>query len=354
MANLGYRILDSCYKHEKDFSLKDRLQISWKPFLGVKKGSIPKKHDLVIASYVLNELRDDVERHQVLNKLINSTKKYIVLVESGTPHGFNIIEQARSYILKVSKKYGTPFHVVAPCPHDGVCPLKGKKSWCHFSQHAKRTEEQRVAIKSLTGSSPRDNLQEKFSYVILARGSRMSHETPLLPSESSMMIQNMSNTIKESQSNGNVELGSSNLMPLPGRHQLDPSIWSRYNARVLRPPRKRKGHVMIDLCSVLDEYGADLGENEATIIRQTISKAKAKSFWGSDEVYRASRRVRWGDSWPAIFQAGIKNSVESPIMDDSNTEDEEDEELEQNIKEFFGDSATWVDEEDEFFKPFVP
>jgi ribosomal protein RSM22 (predicted rRNA methylase) len=25
-------------------------------------------------------------------------------------------------------------HVVAPCPHDGGCPLEGRPSWCHFVQ----------------------------------------------------------------------------------------------------------------------------------------------------------------------------------------------------------------------------
>ena len=35
-------------------------------------------------------------------------------------------------------------HVVAPCPHDGVCPMEGTKSWCHFTQRFERSGLQRV------------------------------------------------------------------------------------------------------------------------------------------------------------------------------------------------------------------
>jgi ribosomal protein RSM22 (predicted rRNA methylase) len=37
-----------------------------------------------------------------------------------------------------SKWYGA--HVVAPCPHDGRCPLSGPgaKAWCHFGARFQR------------------------------------------------------------------------------------------------------------------------------------------------------------------------------------------------------------------------
>ena len=34
--------------------------------------------------------------------------------------------------------------VVAPCPHDGVCPMQGTRSWCHFAQRFERSSLQRV------------------------------------------------------------------------------------------------------------------------------------------------------------------------------------------------------------------
>ncbi len=35
-------------------------------------------------------------------------------------------------------------HVVAPCPHDGACPMDGTTSWCHFLQRFERTHLQRM------------------------------------------------------------------------------------------------------------------------------------------------------------------------------------------------------------------
>ena len=34
-------------------------------------------------------------------------------------------------------------YVVAPCPHDGKCPMEGTRSWCHFAQRFQRSDLQR-------------------------------------------------------------------------------------------------------------------------------------------------------------------------------------------------------------------
>lgn len=48
------------------------------------KDNIEEKAELVIASYVLNEMKKD-ERIKVLEKLWNSTEKILVIIEPGTP-----------------------------------------------------------------------------------------------------------------------------------------------------------------------------------------------------------------------------------------------------------------------------
>jgi ribosomal protein RSM22 (predicted rRNA methylase) len=34
-------------------------------------------------------------------------------------------------------------HIVAPCPHDGKCPLENTGKYCHFVQRLQRTSSQR-------------------------------------------------------------------------------------------------------------------------------------------------------------------------------------------------------------------
>lgn len=71
--------------------------------------------------------------------------------------------------------------MVAPCPHDGRCPMEGTRSWCHFAQRFQRSDLQRrhkvrtplvpplcasfVYIPSPFGFTPRPNLccQKWFS-----------------------------------------------------------------------------------------------------------------------------------------------------------------------------------------------
>ena len=69
-------------------------------------------------SHVLTELPSNTARETTLNALWGKTAKFLVLVDNGTPEGFRIIAEARSFILQQGNA-----SVVAPCPHDGVCPL---------------------------------------------------------------------------------------------------------------------------------------------------------------------------------------------------------------------------------------
>jgi ribosomal protein RSM22 (predicted rRNA methylase) len=84
------------------------------------------------------------------------------------------------------------------------------------------------------------------------------------------------------------------------------------HSRILRT-RKRKGHVVLDLCTVLDQDGAHLGDNSGTILRQTVSRAKSNKSWDKGSAYRASRTLQQGDQWPLLYQAG-SNTIEAPVL----------------------------------------
>ncbi|KOM36462.1 hypothetical protein LR48_Vigan02g261200 [Vigna angularis] len=137
---------------------------------------------------------------QALSKSIGKSDRghdlvIAVLVEPGTPHGSNIIAQMRSHILwmeerkyrKASRKNNevckdlitqkSGAFVVAPCPHDGICPLVKSGKYCHFVQRLERTSSQR-AYKRSKGDPLRGFEDEKFSYVVFRRGPRPRQVEP--------------------------------------------------------------------------------------------------------------------------------------------------------------------------------
>ncbi|XP_027354026.1 uncharacterized protein LOC113864476 [Abrus precatorius] len=153
-------------------------------------------HDLVIASYVLGEIPSLKDRITIVRQLWDLTQDVLVLVEPGTPHGSNIITQMRSHILWMEeRKHRKSSHknkevckdlitqnacafVVAPCPHDGTCPLVKSGKYCHFVQRLERTSSQR-AYKRSKGEPLRGFEDEKFSYVVFRRGQRPREPWPL-------------------------------------------------------------------------------------------------------------------------------------------------------------------------------
>lgn len=92
-------------------------------------------------------------RRRLVQQLWERTSGVLVLVEPGTPAGSAHIQRARAQLLEAaalerqaaagsghaaasisSGDSSCGAHVVAPCPHDGVCPMEGRPSWCHFVQ----------------------------------------------------------------------------------------------------------------------------------------------------------------------------------------------------------------------------
>lgn len=52
----------------------------------------------------------------MLEKLWDKTKEVLVIVEPGTPDGFDLVTDARAHLLSQDKNC----HVAAPCPHSKV------------------------------------------------------------------------------------------------------------------------------------------------------------------------------------------------------------------------------------------
>jgi len=112
--------------------------------------------DLVIASYVVNEL-GDAERAALAETMWEKTRDTLLIVEPGTPAGYARIIDLRARLIARGA------HALAPCPHDDACPLQ-PPDWCHFTQRLPRSR----AHQHLKGAAlPFED--EKFSYVALSR-----------------------------------------------------------------------------------------------------------------------------------------------------------------------------------------
>jgi ribosomal protein RSM22 (predicted rRNA methylase) len=107
---------------------------------------------------------------------------------------------------------------LSPCPHDASCPLP-EGDWCHFATRLARSRTHRVAKGAERGFE-----DEKFAYVVLCRAPH-----------------------------------------------------SRPEARVLRRPDQRPGHVVLDLCTATG------------LERRTVSKKEG-------DAYRRARKLSWGDA----------------------------------------------------------
>lgn len=193
-----------------------------------------QKFDLVISSFSLAELEPfnaaaelDPLRTAIVDQLwsLVAPNGFLVFVERSSPHGFSVISAARDMMR--SPKSGAS--IFAPCPHAETCPIAMQPPdsphgrLCGFAQRLRTTETQRT----IAPGKPKESLTSNYSYLILRRG-----EVP---------------------------------EPLP---------------RLVLPPLKRKGHVVLDWC-------APSGYLERGIVPKSMGA----------EIYKKGRKARWGDLW---------------------------------------------------------
>jgi ribosomal protein RSM22 (predicted rRNA methylase) len=116
----------------------------------------PAPQDIVLISYVLGELAPAV-RDAVIDRAWQATAGILVIIEPGTPAGYERVIHARTRLIE----HGG--FVTAPCPHDAPCPLAGT-DWCHFAVRLPRSKEHRAAKGAELGYE-----DEKFSYIAVSR-----------------------------------------------------------------------------------------------------------------------------------------------------------------------------------------
>ncbi|KAF9287620.1 37S ribosomal protein S22 [Mortierella alpina] len=254
--------------------------VTFKPFMS--HGAQAAKYDIVMSAFTLSELTTPALRKSTLEHLWNLTNDMLILIDRGTPSGFKMLAEAREQILGldddrivVKPKYDAygvqlpeeappkrePAHVLAPCPHDKVCPmyatLARDSQWCHFSQKVQRPDFLRKTKHS------KENFEDaKYTYVILRKGARPVFTPPAL-----------------------VDAIEPTQQPIEANTST-PTV----------PPLKKDGHVVIDTC----------GTN-GFLERIIIPKSQGKI------PYRDARKAMWGDLFPhlpknkAVRKETVKN-----------------------------------------------
>ncbi|GLS29896.1 Ribosomal protein RSM22 (predicted rRNA methylase) [Mesorhizobium albiziae] len=112
-------------------------RISWVP--GDVETGLPAlpRAEIVTLAYVLDELPPPLIG-RVTDQLWALTSDTLVIVEPGTPAGWQRILQVRERLVAAGA------FLVAPCPHQADCPIVSP-DWCHFSRRVARSRLHRLA-----------------------------------------------------------------------------------------------------------------------------------------------------------------------------------------------------------------
>jgi ribosomal protein RSM22 (predicted rRNA methylase) len=123
----------------------------------VRAGLELPRADLVGLGYLLGELEPPLRT--VALEAAEAATDRVLVVEPGTPRGFAAVLAARDQLV------GHGWHVLAPCPQDGPCPVAARAGdWCHFSARLDRT-----ALHRRLKDGARSYEDEKLAFVLAVR-----------------------------------------------------------------------------------------------------------------------------------------------------------------------------------------
>jgi ribosomal protein RSM22 (predicted rRNA methylase) len=217
--------------------------------------------------------------------------------------------------------------IIAPCTNHSVCPLyttaglgQGRKDWCHFKQRYHRPS----FLQTILGAKRRNHDDVEFSYLAVRRGIDLRQELQSDQLREVEKKQPRVQIIQDEESTDRAYLGHGkdyvmeDEIQVEAEHQHDAGLGifrdtdevlekpeesltkaeqARLHAtdrehwveqgfdplmlpRVLLTPIKRKGHILIDLCTPMGTY-------ERWLVNRRTGK----------QAYRDARKSSWGDLW---------------------------------------------------------
>ncbi len=146
MKSIGIQLM----QHQEQLMKKTQ----WLSF-DITKDPLLQKADLVIVSYMLNELKEE-QQIESLMKIWEATEYLLVIVEPATPKHFEKMMIFRTQLLKEGA------HLVAPCPHEKKCLLEDQ--WCHFTVRVARSKIHKSLKQAEVGYE-----DEKFTYLVFSK-----------------------------------------------------------------------------------------------------------------------------------------------------------------------------------------
>ncbi|KAJ6520269.1 Rsm22-domain-containing protein [Mycena sanguinolenta] len=289
------------------------LRVSWhKSFR--EDDAIPRSeghYTVALSAFLLSSLANNNARKSLIKEMWSSGAHVLVIIDHNTKEGFTAIAEARDYLLNVGRKESKDpeadnwdirgSHVIAPCPHDGDCPLYFAgdiKLVCGFSQRL-----QRPSFVRLTKHSGEGHEDMGYSYVVIRRGPRPSDprtqvgrigqigltalakelqsRTPI--KELSLHSESESTELVDSVPKASEEIHDQAIVdPLtPAALNAALRLEAYHWPRLVFPPLKRSGHIILDGCTP-----------EGKIMRMTVPKSQGK------QPFYDARKSSWGDIFP--------------------------------------------------------
>ncbi|BCP54561.1 methyltransferase type 11 [Kaistia sp. 32K] len=135
------------------------FQREWRAVDFAKAKLAVDAHDLVTIAYVLDEL-EEAARAALIEAAWQAAIGLLLIVEPGTPAGWQRILAARAQLIAAGA------HILAPCAHEAPCPIVSP-DWCHFSRRVARTK---IHLRSKGAVVPFED--EKFIYLAASRTPR--------------------------------------------------------------------------------------------------------------------------------------------------------------------------------------
>ncbi|KAI7068376.1 hypothetical protein KC339_g15079 [Hortaea werneckii] len=192
--------------------------------------------------------------------------------------------------------------IVAPCTNHAGCPayvqkghVRGRRDICHFEQRYIRPP----FLQKVLNAKDKNHEDVKFSYLAVMRGRdlREVQDAKDRFAQEQVLEQGKPATEKAFEGYGDVarsrEKSEDSDASRDGKEQSTPHSLSL--PRAILPPLKRRGHVILDLCTPT-----------GTLERWTVPKSFSK------QAYRDARKSSWGDLWALGAKTRVLRTVRGP------------------------------------------